>query len=101
MAKEIPTTIAPVTIDELQKLRQENDLLKLALQKSNKRKTRKGFRPESCSDPNNFHLSFSSIFTTEELEIQYPELIVSNTPELVVFKDDLRKVLIARIKKAV
>ena len=97
--KEIKTTIAPVTIDELQKLREENNILKLALQKTKVRKVKKGFRPEGCKTPNSFHLSFASIFTTEELEARYPELIVSNSDEEVVFKDEIRKILISRIRE--
>ena len=99
MAPKVKETTTAVTIEELQKLRDENNILKLALQKTKVRKVKKGFRPEGCKTPNSFHLSFASIFTTEELEARYPELIVSNSDEEVVFKDEIRKILISRIRE--
>ena len=100
-------TSKKVSISELEQLRaqvleqqQQNAKLKLALQTVKTRKKTKSFRVENCATANNFHCSFSQFFNVEQLKLDYKELIVSDNDDECVFKQELRKKLITRMRDA-
>lgn len=56
------------------------------------------FRIESTATPGAFHIGVAQLFTIEWLKNEYPGLVVSEDPEMVVFKTSLRQELVQRIR---
>jgi len=106
--KEVVIKTESVSIEQLQKLYddtqkelEQEKAKNIVLAKQKTRATSKQhFRIKNCSTHNNFHLSFNQLFVSESLAIEFKSLILTQDESEVVFKDELRTILKARILEA-
>ena len=70
----------------------------LAKEANASRGKKQKFRTVTTATPGAFHIGVAQMFTLEWLKNEYPLLVVSETPEMVVFESSLRDELVQRIR---
>ena len=96
-AKEVQTTKEAELHAQIEALTQK--LVSAETRIATNRATKLKFTTESCKNSNTFHVSFSSLFSSEYIKRDYAELFVRHdeVTNTDVYKSELRAVLIKRI----